>query len=91
MEKNPGWGAPICVCFLGIIIFMLAVLFLEAIGVHVWHEWTVQNVDDTEVKICQLCGEIKKENPPKHSHIWEVKKEGDEFIAFCPNCGELAD
>ena len=90
--ENKGWGTPIGVFLLSFICIMCLVLTLEMFfGVHIVHEWNVQSIDDTEVKVCQVCGEIKKEDPPKHSHTWEVKKEGDEIIAYCSSCGEIAE
>ena len=88
--ENKGWGAPICISLLGVIIVAVAILFLETVGIHVWHEWNARNIDGTSVNVCHICGKIKQEDPPRHSHIWEVKKEGDEIIAYCSSCGETA-
>lgn len=91
MEKK-GWGTFICIFFMCFVTIMCLIIALEmCFGVHIVHKWYIQNIDGTEIKICHICGEIKKEEPPKHSHTWEVKKDGDEFIAYCSVCGELAE
>ena len=55
---------------------------------HLFHTWSVQNVDGTNVKVCFECGKVKE---LECNHHWEAQKAEGEFVAYCTKCGKAAD
>jgi hypothetical protein len=53
-----------------------------------FHTWSIQPVDGTNVKICLRCGEVKE---LECNHHWKAQKVDGEFVAYCTKCGKAAD
>ena len=68
-------------------ILVSSIIFVAFKCFHLFHTWSFQDVDGTNVKVCLECGEIKE---IECSHSWEVQKVEDEFISYCTKCGEPA-
>ena len=69
------------------ILFLSGLIFLKYIddqNVEARHVWVVQTIEGDEIKMCEKCGEIRRE----HTHSWQLEKDGDDFVAVCEKCGE---
>lgn len=70
-----------------IVVVMLGCLtisFIDDARAEERHVWQVQTIDGDEVKVCEICGEIRHE----HVHSWKLEKAGDDFVTVCEKCGE---